>query len=234
MWREIVQEYRGTLTDKDNFWIRRATRPVAAIFVYFLKDKRITANQVSFLSVGWAILGAITLIFWRSYAGLLAGIAFFQMAFVFDCVDGQLARLRGTDSDLGLYVDFLTDEIRAYIFFASVALRLFLLSGQSSFLVIGIIGLVLIATGISLTTFIRRPEYSSSGAAKEAAAKGIIGTAYKIGKFLVHYPSYVVYLAIINRIEIYFYVYLVAIAIHVGRTSLSVILKAGRLQKKEQ
>ncbi len=233
MWREILRDYQDGITSKDNFWIRRVSRPFSTITVYFLKNTRITPNQISFISVAWAVLGAVVLIFWRSYTGLLTGVVIFQVAFIFDCADGQLARMRGADSDLGMYVDFLTDELRAYLFFGSVALRLFFLSNQISILIIGIIGMVLIATGITLTTFIRRPEYGSSTGRGEAPAKGLTAVAYGIGRFVIHYPSYVIYLAVINRIEIYFYAYLIASLIYVGRTGLSVTLKAGRFQEKE-
>lgn len=232
MWREIARDYREGITGKDNFWIRRVTRPFSAVVVYFLKDTRITPNQISFLSVACAVVGALVLIFRRSYPGLLTGVAVFQIAFILDCADGQLARLRGADNDLGMYVDFLTDELRAYIFFGSVALRLFLQSDRIYFLVIGITGMFLLAAGISLTTFIRRREYGGSGGREEAAAKGIAAVAYGVGKFVIHYPSYVVYLAVINRIEIYFFFYTAACAVHVCRTGLSVVLKVCRLRKK--
>ena len=115
-----------------------------------------------------------------SRTGLGATALLLYLAFVLDCTDGQLARLRGQTSSVGSYLDFLMDEIKAVALIAAVAGRLALdrslvpglatLAAQVPslpllpdarllWLGLGLAGVVIAASGISITTFMRRQEY---------------------------------------------------------------------------
>jgi phosphatidylglycerophosphate synthase len=229
MWREVKTIFKQTILPEDKFWVRYASRPPAAVLVYLLQGTAVTANQVSFASIFFTLSAAVMMALWNSYVGLLAAIAVFHFSYVLDCVDGQLARIKKTSSEIGAYLDFLTDELRAYIFFAGVSLRLYRMSGEPRFLILGIVGMGLIAIGISLTVFIRRPEYGNTPAPSETV--GPLSLLNRIGKFVIHYPSYVVYLAVLNLIQVYFYAYLAAYVLYVGHTGLSILLKLGRAHR---
>jgi hypothetical protein len=56
--------------------------------------------------------------------GLIAAALVLHLAFVLDCVDGQLARIKGLSSPVGAYLDFLVDELKAVLLIACCAGRL--------------------------------------------------------------------------------------------------------------
>ena len=52
---------------------------------------------------------------------LWVGLILVELAYVFDCVDGQLARRTNRTSRLGGELDFLIDELKAYVLVASLS-----------------------------------------------------------------------------------------------------------------
>ena len=59
-----------------------------------------------------------------------------------DCADGQLARLKGTSSPVGAHLDFLMDELKAFVLVAAIAIRLWLPAHDPRWLLEGLGGLV--------------------------------------------------------------------------------------------
>ncbi len=235
--REI---YRASKKRRDNFWTEWVSRPPAAVLVWLLKDTRVTPNQVSFLAILVAAAGAATLITWRTHAGLIAAGLILQLAYIIDCVDGQLARLTGRTSPVGALLDFMLDEVKAFIVLGSVATRLWLTSGgDPRFLLIGLGGLVTAATGITLTTFIRRPEYLEAIGApplppsterSDHAPKSLspIALIESLGRYTLHYPSWFLIVCALDRLDIFLYAYVGAHVLYLGRASLAVFIKLGR------
>jgi phosphatidylglycerophosphate synthase len=229
--REI---YTKTRKVPDIFWNARVCRPVAALLLSRIADTRITPNQITLLSLVVAVASGSILICVPGYAGLVLGIVVFELSYVLDCADGMLARLRGIASEAGHLLDFLIDEIKAFVLLAAVALRLHLERGDAWFLQVGLVGMVALATGIALTTFLRRPEIVLPGAKLGARARRRgVGRAVDLleaaAKFVIHYPSYVLYVAIAGRIELYLYPYVVVNALYAARALSSVALRFGRV-----
>ena len=226
--------YRKTRKIPDLFWNLYVCRPAAAVVVDVIKDSRITPNQVTLSAVVVAVGSAIMLIAWSGYRGLLCSVIVFELSYVLDCVDGMLARWRGVQSTPGHLLDFLMDELKAFVILASVAVRLFEEHRDPKFLLIGLGGLVALASGIALTTFLRRPEIVGPAApgAKPAAPTSLVRRAVRfaesVGKFLIHYPSYILYAAIAGRIDWYFYVYIGVNAVYALRAFAGVALRFGR------
>jgi hypothetical protein len=185
-----------------------------------------------------ALASAAVIIFAKGYVGLLAGVLLYQFSYVLDCADGMLARWRQIASTQGHLLDFLMDEIKAFVILGAVACRLFLERGDATFLMLGIAGLVCLATGIALTTFLRRPEIlppartpdpvESAPAPRVSPVRRLIGIAEGFGKFFIHYPSYILYAAIAGRIEYYFYPYIAVNALYALRAFSGVALRFGR------
>ncbi len=84
-------------------------RPAARIIVNLVKDiKFITPNLITI--IGFSIgLFSLFLVFSDDYATTLAGIGLFTFSGVLDCADGQLARLRNSQSQLGRILDGVAD-----------------------------------------------------------------------------------------------------------------------------
>jgi phosphatidylglycerophosphate synthase len=149
---------------------------------------------------------------------------------VLDCADGMLARWRGTASPVGHLLDFLIDEIKAFILLAAIATRLFLEHSDTRFLLLGLVGLVALASGVALTTFVRRPEVAGPAVAPARARGGPLGAVEALAKFVIHYPSYIWLAAAVGRIELYFYPYVLVNGLYAARALLSVAWRFGRFE----
>ena len=198
-----------------------------------MKDTRVTPNQVTIAAVFVAVGSAAMFIAMPGHAGLVAAALVFEFSYVLDCVDGMLARWRGIQSTPGHLLDFLMDEIKAFVMLAAVAVRLYLERHDVAFLFFGIGGLVALASGIALTTFIRRPEIAGDGAKSGApASTSLVRRAVRfvegIAKFFIHYPSYILYAALAGRIEYYFFPYIAVNVIYAARAFLGVAVRFGR------
>jgi phosphatidylglycerophosphate synthase len=230
--REI---YTKTRKIPDLFWNAYVCRPLAALLLSGIAGTRITPNQITLLSLVVAAASAAILIGVPGYLGLVAGIVVFELSYVLDCADGMLARWRGIASETGHLLDFLIDEIKAFIVLSAVAFRLYLERSDPWFLELGLLGLLALATGIALTTFLRRPEVAGPRSAT-ASARGprsglgrLIALVESAAKFVIHYPSYVLYAALAGRIELYLYPYVVVNGLYALRALASVTLRFGRL-----
>ena len=78
--------------------------PIAKQIVRFLKNTPITPNQVTYFSVLLGFASGYAFSF-ASPASLILGGFLLEATLVLDCVDGQLARAKGTASEWGRLID---------------------------------------------------------------------------------------------------------------------------------
>ncbi|HEY6077415.1 MAG TPA: CDP-alcohol phosphatidyltransferase family protein [Polyangiaceae bacterium] len=223
--------YQKTKKVPDLFWNRYVCRPIAAVLVSAIKDTRITPNQITLASFAVGMASAGLLLALPGHAGLLVAVLVYQSSYVLDCADGMLARWRGLASPAGHLLDFLMDELKAFAILAAAAVRLHLEHPQQPFLLLGLFGLVALASGIALTSFTRHPEIappkSTAGPSRSALAR-LIRAVEGVAKFLIHYPSYLTYVALTGRLELFLYPYVAVNAVYAARTWLSVAVRFGR------
>jgi phosphatidylglycerophosphate synthase len=250
----IGEIYRLTRKPKDLIWNRFVARPLAAVALVPLERTAITPNQVTLLTLVVFAAAAAIIAFVPGWTALLLGVAVLQLAYVLDCADGQLARLRGTSSPVGAHLDFLMDELKAFLLVAAVGVRLWRADGRTAWLLEALLTLVAVASAISLTTFVRRPEYAAATGAPVSQGRGdygggfeghapqaadapaaggglvrrVKGLAEALGGFLIHYPSYIVFVALADRLDLFLHVYLAINAAHAGRSLAAITLKLGR------
>ena len=99
--------------------------------------------------------------------------------------------------------------------------------------------LLALAAGLSLTTFTRRPEYSGPPKApvtstKPGLARKILGLPMALAQLIVNYPAWIVCVALVDRVDIYFWVYGATIALYTFKTFAVVCLKLGRIEEKRE
>jgi phosphatidylglycerophosphate synthase len=239
MWSEIVAIYRASKKQRDiNRFTQFVARPPAAVVVYFLAKTRVTPNQVTFLSALVAAGAGAMLVLLPGHAWLVAATLVFELSFVLDCADGQLARLRQIASPLGHLLDFLMDELKAMLIFGCVAVRLWQETLDERMLLVGLAGLFCLASGLMLTSFMRRPEFGAKPAAEAGQATEPAGRRRPIGmalggvewaaRIVVHYPQYIWICALANRIDIYFWAYAGVNALYLAKAMASLLLRLGR------
>lgn len=242
MWSEIVAIYRASKKQRDINWFTEwVARPPAAVVVYALRGTRITPNQLTFLSALVAAGACAMFALLPGHGWLIAAAAVFELSFVLDCADGQLARLRRTASPLGHLLDFLMDELKAMLLFGCVTVRLWRDGGNAWILVVGLAGLFCLASGIALTSFMRRPEYGArppdedGQPAELGKRRGAVGTVLNGvewgARAVVHYPQYLWICALANRIDIYFWAYAGVNALYFARCLAQIALRLGRFER---
>jgi phosphatidylglycerophosphate synthase len=240
----VVDAYRRTRKPKDIFWNKFVARPLAAVVIVPLGRTRVTPNQITLATLPVFLAGAALIAFRPGWGALCAGVGILELSYVLDCADGQLARLKGTSSPVGAHLDFLMDELKAFALVAAVSVRLWLPAHEARWLLEGLGALVAVAGAISLTTFMRRPEYAAATGAAVTRGAGDYGEGFAaaaaparrsplalveaVGRFVVHYPSYIVYVAIANRIDLFLHAYLAMNAAYAARALLSIGRALGR------
>jgi len=204
--------------------------------VYAIKGTRLTPNQVTFASAVIAAGACAMVAALPGWTWLVVAAVVFEFSFVLDCADGQLARLRKQASPVGHLLDFLMDELKAMLLYGCVAVRLWQETADVRLLLVGLGGLFCLASGIALTSFMRRPEYGAKpptedGQPAEVSKKGPIAIIEWAARVVVHYPQYIWLCAAVNRIDIYFWAYTGVNALYFAKSMATILLKLGRFQK---
>lgn len=139
------QRARGLQGRNDRYhtpsWFgRRVTRRLSPYVTWLFLRLGISANQCSVLRL--ALVCAIGPLFVLPHPGwwILAVFARY-ITIVLDCVDGELARLRGTASAEGTYVDEFTGLASGRITVAFIVFGLYRMLGEHA-LVIGLVAVV--------------------------------------------------------------------------------------------
>jgi phosphatidylglycerophosphate synthase len=233
---DVAAIYRLTKKTPDLVWNEYVCRPAGAVVVFALQNTRVTPNQVTLASLGIAGLSVGILVLVPGWAGLVVGAVVFELSYVLDCADGMLARLRNLQSTEGHLFDFLMDELKAFGVLGACSVRLWVERAQDPrYLLVGILGLVAVASGIALTTFVRRPEIAGPATSSlvspptKGAALGVaIGFIERVAKLVIHYPSYFLLVALSGRLEFYLFPYVAVNALYAARALLQVALRFGR------
>jgi len=103
---------------------RRFFRPAGWRVAHALGSTRVSPDAVTLASL---IVGLVAgHLFWYSSAWInAAGVLLFIVSDVLDSADGQLARLRGTSTRTGRFLDGLSDSLRFVNLYAHLGARLF-------------------------------------------------------------------------------------------------------------
>jgi phosphatidylglycerophosphate synthase len=245
MWSEVVEIYRASKKRRDiNWFTERICRPPAAVVVYRVRNTRGTPNQRTILSAALAVDAPAMRVALPGRAGAIAAALVFEASFVLDCADGQLARLRKVSSVLGHLLDFLMDELKAMLVLGCVAVRLWRESGDERFLVVGLAGLFCLASGLMLTSFMRRPEYGAPPPTADGqpavvgGRRGVVGRAVSLlehaARFVIHYPQHIWLTAALDRLDIYLWAYAAVNALYLAKASLALVLRLGGPAPRQQ
>ncbi|MFI0486311.1 CDP-alcohol phosphatidyltransferase family protein [Actinomadura sp. 9N215] len=104
-----------TYKARDAWWTVLLVDPLASRLVKLTANRtRVTPNQ---LTVGALVLGlaAGACFAVASWPWLLAGALLYHLSFTLDCMDGKIARLKGTGSVFGAWLDYIFDRVRVLV-----------------------------------------------------------------------------------------------------------------------
>src|SRR3954447_14034861 len=94
----FADAYRRTSKPRDILWNRFVARPLAAVALVPLARTSVTPNQVTLATLVVFAGGAAVMALGRAWSALIVGAVLLEISYVLDCVDGQLARWKGTSS----------------------------------------------------------------------------------------------------------------------------------------
>jgi hypothetical protein len=105
----------------DGFFTTFFVSPYSRYIARWTARRGLTPNQVTVFSLALGFLAAAGFATGERW-GLIAGAILLQLAFTFDCVDGQLARYSRQFSKLGAWLDSIFDRTKEYVVFAGLAI----------------------------------------------------------------------------------------------------------------
>lgn len=112
-------------SDKDsNLWIYLVMRRLSFYPTWACLKLAISANQSTLVSIIFGILGCIFLAF-GGHSNIFIGAILVNIWTLFDCVDGNLARLTKPNTKYGFFIDSLTGLLMSALLFISIGIGVF-------------------------------------------------------------------------------------------------------------
>ena len=146
LWR--LDQPHGLAGAADELTRRRTYQPIghywalgpARLLARGLRPTRVRPNAVTGTAGGLVLLASVLVgIGSASLSWRLATAAALALALVLDTADGHLARLQGTASDFGRWLDVFLDELGDMALHAGIAWGAFARDGQPAWLALGMI-----------------------------------------------------------------------------------------------
>jgi phosphatidylglycerophosphate synthase len=97
-----------------------AVSPWSKYVAWWASRRGLSPNQVTLASLAVAVVAAAGCAAGTRW-GYVAGAVLLQLSFGLDCADGQLARLTGTFSEFGGWLDAMVDRLKEYAVYAGLA-----------------------------------------------------------------------------------------------------------------
>ena len=117
----------ATKNPNDEWWSSFVTSPLAVVCNWFVVDIAwITPNLITLFSFIVALASATFICLGSSAESLptsfhVAAAVLIHVSHILDCMDGQMARYRGTLSRSGRFFDKATDHLQGFILFGAIA-----------------------------------------------------------------------------------------------------------------
>ena len=125
MERVTREQVRATYKERDAWWTVFLVDPVAGALLRLVSPWRWVTPNLLTITAFVIGLGAAACFWQAEWVWLAVGAVLFHISFTLDCMDGKLARLRGSGSLFGGWLDYIFDRLRV------LACTLALLGGQA-------------------------------------------------------------------------------------------------------
>nr|WP_223874102.1 CDP-alcohol phosphatidyltransferase family protein [Salinispora vitiensis] len=126
-----------TYKARDSWWTIFLVDPLASRLVWLVaRYPWVTPNRLSVAALLLGI-GAAAAFVPATPGWLIVGAVIFHLSFVVDCMDGKVARLNGTGSLFGAWLDYILDRVRVLICTIALMGGQYARTGDVTFLVVG-------------------------------------------------------------------------------------------------
>jgi phosphatidylglycerophosphate synthase len=148
----------------DGFFSVFFLRRVSKLLTWAAVKIGATPNQVTIASFAIGLYAAFLFAQGDTWS-LIIGAILLQVSIIVDCVDGELARYTRKFSELGAWLDAITDRVKEYAVFLGLAYGAFVQNGQNLW--------VLAAVLMAIQTFRHLSDYNFSQVVKARSAEEI-------------------------------------------------------------
>jgi phosphatidylglycerophosphate synthase len=146
----------------DGFFSVFVLRKLSKGLTYLALKVGATPNQVTIASFALGLYAAY-LFALGDFWSILAGAILLQLSIVVDCVDGEIARYTRKFSELGAWLDAISDRVKEYAVFIGLAYGAYVQHGQNLWLLAALL--------MTLQTFRHLSDYNFSQVAKARASE---------------------------------------------------------------
>lgn len=124
---------------KEKVWYAKyVIRKISVYFTWLLLHTPLTANQATFIQTFLGIAGAVLLAF-GGYKWSLWAMFLIQLGYIFDCVDGEIARYRKKSSVNGIFLDSINHAVVIPFIFLGLTVFSYSLTQEIWILYIGLV-----------------------------------------------------------------------------------------------
>ena len=148
----------------DGFFSVFFLRRVSKLLTWAAVKIGATPNQVTIASFAIGLYAAFLFTQGDTWS-LIGGAILLQVSIIVDCVDGEIARYTRKFSELGAWLDAITDRVKEYAVFLGLAYGAFVHNGQNLW--------VLAAVLMAIQTFRHLSDYNFSQVVKARAAEEV-------------------------------------------------------------
>jgi len=169
--RVTLDEIRTrTYKRRDAWWTVWLVDPLASRLVWLVAPWRwVTPNRLT--TAAFVVGAGSAAAFWQgTYGWLLAGALLFHLSFVLDCMDGKIARLNGTGSVFGAWLDYVFDRLRVAACVVGLFGGQYLLTGNFVYIWLG--GVVVFLDMFRYLNALQMGKVKTEMKANLAAARG--------------------------------------------------------------
>ncbi|TNY38737.1 CDP-alcohol phosphatidyltransferase family protein [Thermomonospora catenispora] len=132
-----LDDVRRVCKGRDAWWTVFLVDPIAIRLTLVVANRTsITPNQLT--AVAFALgVGAAGCFALTSPGWLMLGALLYHVGFVVDCMDGKIARLKGTGTTFGAWLDFMLDRVRDTLCALALTVGQYARTGQAAYLYAG-------------------------------------------------------------------------------------------------
>ena len=183
--------------DKNDIWLFFVARPISLILTELFLKARISANQTTYISMCVGLAGCGLLAF-GSYGVRIVGVLLVCLWIVLDCVDGNIARVKQTQSHYGEFIDALSGYLMNSLVFLSVGIAAYSEPGALLEFVAPIVVddpyiLIIIGAWASLAIILPRLVYHKFMNTFPEAARAEFKSEAKLSAGLYHFGYHIVH-----------------------------------------
>ena len=115
--KEIIRSLPEKKNSNDSFWVKYVVRKVSFLFTYLFVNAGCSAWGASVIGTLVAIAGSFCFVADNSVCRII-GVCLIELWMVLDCVDGNIARVKKTSSEMGEFIDALSGYyVTGFVYF---------------------------------------------------------------------------------------------------------------------